>query len=163
MAEKWPRLASNYLRSHALKDVLFEPDYPHNALPTNTDCKGCDANRSLVRDPPERGTKIHYGLIASGNQVIKNATRRDELNDELGGNVLCVEMEAAGLMDNFPCLVIRGICDYADSHKNKEWQKHAAAVAAAYAKDLLQEVPSAVANEGTALDVINKGRFPSRR
>jgi nucleoside phosphorylase len=51
-------------------------------------------------------------------------------------------MEAAGLMNDFPCLVIRGICDYADSHKNKEWQGYAAAVAAAYAKELLLVVPS---------------------
>jgi hypothetical protein len=50
-------------------------------------------------------------------------------------------MEAAGLMNDFPCLVIRGICDYADSHKNKEWQGYAATVAAAYAKELLLVVP----------------------
>jgi hypothetical protein len=50
-------------------------------------------------------------------------------------------MEAAGLMNDFPCLVIRGICDYADTHKNKEWQGYAAAVAAAYAKELLLVVP----------------------
>jgi nucleoside phosphorylase len=46
-------------------------------------------------------------------------------------------MEAAGLMNHFPCLVIRGICDYSDSHKNKEWQGYAAMTASAYAKDLL--------------------------
>ncbi|KAJ5195474.1 uncharacterized protein N7498_008912 [Penicillium cinerascens] len=50
-------------------------------------------------------------------------------------------MEAAGLMNDFPCVVIRGIYDYADSHKNKEWQGYAAAVAAAYAKELLLVVP----------------------
>lgn len=49
-------------------------------------------------------------------------------------------MEAAGLMDNFPCLVIRGICDYADSHKNKDWQGYSSATAAGYAKDLLSVV-----------------------
>lgn len=48
-----------------------------------------------------------------------------------------MDMKAAGLMNNYPCLVIRGICDYADSHKNKDWQGYAAAVAAAYAKELL--------------------------
>ncbi len=51
-------------------------------------------------------------------------------------------MEAAGLINDFPCLVIRGICDYADSHKNKDWQEHAAAVAAAYAKEFLSMVPA---------------------
>ena len=57
--------------------------------------------------------------------------------------MLCFEMEAAGLMNNFPCLVVRGICDYADSHKNKQWQPYAAATAAAYAKELLSVIPSA--------------------
>jgi nucleoside phosphorylase len=50
-------------------------------------------------------------------------------------------MEAAGLMNSFPCLVIRGICDYADSHKNDRWQRYAAATAAAYAKEFLGIVP----------------------
>jgi nucleoside phosphorylase len=50
-------------------------------------------------------------------------------------------MEAAGLMNQFPCLVIRGICDYSDTHINKEWQGYAAMVAAAYAKDLLLRIP----------------------
>ncbi|CAG7935662.1 unnamed protein product [Penicillium nalgiovense] len=50
-------------------------------------------------------------------------------------------MEAAGLMNDFPCLVIRGICDYADSHKNKEWQGYAAIAVAAYAKELVLVVP----------------------
>ncbi|KAJ6009169.1 hypothetical protein N7522_004185 [Penicillium canescens] len=86
--------------------------------------------------------RVHYGLIASGNKVIKNAVDRDRLNESLGGNVLCVETEAAGLMDNFPCIVIRGICDYADAQKNKDWQEYAAAIAAACAKELLEHVQS---------------------
>jgi nucleoside phosphorylase len=71
--------------------------------------------------------------------VIKHGKTRERLRREL--NILCFEMEAAGLMDNFPCLVIRGICDYADTHKNKEWQLYAAAAAAAYAKELLNTIP----------------------
>jgi nucleoside phosphorylase len=67
--------------------------------------------------------------------LIKDATVRDKLAAEK--DVLCFEMKAAGLMNHFPCLVIRGICDYSDSHKNKEWQGYATMVAAAYAKDLL--------------------------
>ncbi|KXH55506.1 hypothetical protein CSAL01_05336 [Colletotrichum salicis] len=50
-------------------------------------------------------------------------------------------MEAAGLMDNFPCLVIRGICDYSNSHKAKRWQRYGAATAAAYARELLLIMP----------------------
>jgi nucleoside phosphorylase len=82
---------------------------------------------------------IHYGCIASGNQVMKCGKTRDELAKQL--DIICFEMEAAGLMDTFPCLVIRGICDYADSHKNKDWQGYAAAAAAAYAKEFLLAMP----------------------
>jgi hypothetical protein len=54
---------------------------------------------------------------------------------------LCFEMEATGLANHFPCLVVRGICDYSDSHKNKDWQNYAAMTAAAYTKDLLKVMP----------------------
>lgn len=77
---------------------------------------------------------IHYGLIASGNSLMRNVRMRDRLGDR--HNVLCFEMEAAGVVNSIPCLVIRGICDYCDSHKNKLWQEYAA-TAAAYAKLLL--------------------------
>ncbi|KAK7219686.1 hypothetical protein V2G26_007689 [Clonostachys chloroleuca] len=93
-------------------------------------------NRSCrARDNPA----VHYGLIASGNQLMKNAKERDRLASERG--ILCFEMEAAGLANHFPCLALRGICDYSDSHKNKEWQGYAAMVAVAYAKDLLCRIP----------------------
>jgi nucleoside phosphorylase len=91
------------------------------------------------RTEDEDDPAIHYGLIASGNQLIKDAFVRDKLAAEK--DILCFEMEAAGLMNHFPCLVIRGICDYSDSHKNKEWQGYAAMMAAAYAKDLLCRIP----------------------
>ena len=83
---------------------------------------------------------IHYGTIASGNTLVKDAMYRDEVLSWLRReNIrpLCFEMEAAGLMNAFPCMVIRGICDYGDSHKNDEWQRYAAAAAAAFAKELL--------------------------
>ncbi|KAI9770022.1 MAG: hypothetical protein M1840_003734 [Geoglossum simile] len=81
------------------------------------------------------GPAIHYGPIASGDRPMEDALVRDKPAAE--GDVLCFEMEAAGLMNGLPCLVIRGICDYSDSHKNKKWQGYAAMAAAAYAKDLL--------------------------
>ncbi|KAF3914210.1 Ankyrin-1 [Dactylellina cionopaga] len=110
--------------------------------------------------------KIHYGLIASGNQVIKDAALRDRLNKDLGGDVLCIEMGAAGLMNTFPCLMIRGICDYADSHKNQDWQEHAAAAAAAFAKELIgyvqpsdveKEVLGAISETHADVEVIKAG------
>ena len=69
--------------------------------------------------------------------MVKDTTTRDEILQKLGPECLCIETEAAGLMNNFPCLVVRGVSDYADSHKNDRWQRYAAAAAAAYAKELL--------------------------
>ncbi|KAJ4316002.1 hypothetical protein N0V84_008066 [Fusarium piperis] len=99
-----------------------------------------DMNNHIQRRQvrPTDHPEIHYGLIASANRVLKDAAVRDRLAREHG--ILCFEMEAAGVMNTFPCLVIRGICDYADSYKSKEWQEYAAATAAAYAKLLLAEV-----------------------
>lgn len=95
---------------------------------------------------------VHYGVIASANQLMKDALIRDKLAKE--HNILCFEMEAAGLMFQFPCLVIRGICDYSDTHKNKEWQGYAAMVAAAYAKDLLCRIaPNKIEAERKIIDL----------
>lgn len=81
---------------------------------------------------------VHYGLIASGNLVIKDIQTRDRLAREYGA--ICFEMEAAGVMNVLPCLVIRGISDYANPQKNNVWQEYAAAAAASYAKLLLSVV-----------------------
>jgi nucleoside phosphorylase len=97
-------------------------------------------------DNDEDNLVIHYGLIASGTQLMKDALIRDKWAREK--DVLCFEMEAAGLMNQFPCLVIRGICDYSDTHKNKAWQGYAAMAAAAYATDLLRLIhPNKVEEE----------------
>ncbi|KAL7903323.1 purine and uridine phosphorylase [Trichoderma sp. TUCIM 5745] len=85
------------------------------------------------------GPEIHYGLIASANNPMKDASVRDELVEKR--DILCFETEAAGLMNHFPCLVIRGICDYSDSQDNEEWQGYAAVMAAAYARRLLGTIP----------------------
>jgi nucleoside phosphorylase/tetratricopeptide (TPR) repeat protein len=118
-------------------DRLFNPTYDH---PQGEDtCINCDKKQLIHRHPRTSDEpQIHYGLIASGNQVMKHGETRDRLGKEYG--MLCFEMEAAGLMNQLPCLVIRGICDYSDSHKNKHWQGYAALAAAAYAKILLSVV-----------------------
>jgi nucleoside phosphorylase len=139
MIAKWPTMSPNFTHRGHQQDRLFQPEYDHEE--TRDTCVGCDQSKIVLRPArPTNNPKIHYGLIASGNQVMKHGTTRDQFARKLG--ILCFEMEAAGLMDNFPCLVIRGICDYADSHKNKEWQKYAAATAAAYAKEILSVIPS---------------------
>lgn len=132
-----PRKATTFARP-TQEDCLFQVDYDHVASST---CLGCDRSKLSPRPPRDHQEPVvHYGLIGSANQVVKNGRQRDQLARDLG--IYCVEMEAARLMNDFPCLVVRGICDYADSHKNKEWQGYAAAVAAAYAKELLLVVPT---------------------
>jgi nucleoside phosphorylase len=137
MVEQYPKMKKEYTYQGASNDCLYEAEYEHPE-PTST-CEHCDRFREVPRDPREdTENHIHYGNIASGNKVIKHGITRERLRKEL--DVLCFEMEAAGLMSDFPCLVIRGICDYSDSHKNKKWQKYAAATAAAFAKELLSIV-----------------------
>lgn len=112
----------------------------------------CAERNNYLRSRARRSTndpEVFYGLIASGNRVIKDAHVRNKWAKKCG--VLCFEMEAAGIMNTFPCLVIRGICDYADSSKNKVWQEYAAATAAAYAKLLLGEVALFEGQHGSSL------------
>ena len=138
MCRKFPAMAK-FTHRDTLQDQLFESSYDH--IKESATCDSCDRSKLVERHVRNSTSPIiHYGVIASGNQVMKDARSRDLLGEELGAT--CFEMEAAGLMEPFPCLVIRGICDYADSHKNKGWQEYAAATAGAYAKQLLSVIPT---------------------
>jgi nucleoside phosphorylase len=135
MLEKFPQLAE-YQRPPPEKDVLFRPDYEHDRKEAT--CANCDKSRAInrrQRAAPDEPV-MFYGLIASGNRVMKHAIERDIISKSSGG-AICFEMEAAGLMNDFRCIVIRGISDYSDSHKNDEWHAYAAAVAAGLAKEIL--------------------------
>ncbi|KAF5716702.1 G-protein beta WD-40 repeat-containing protein [Fusarium mundagurra] len=132
------RRKSDYAYQGAENDRLFGSQHEHVG---GSNCDKCDSAWEVNRERRESTEpEIHYGVIASGNILIKDAATRDSLLEDIGHQCLCVEMEAAGLMDRFPCLVIRGICDYADSHKNDRWQRYAAATAAAFAVELLEHV-----------------------
>lgn len=154
MEKKYPAMCDFQYPKSAV-DNLFRADYDHPDAEQS--CESCCNKRMVVHREPRLSQipKIHYGLIASGNQVMKHAASRDRIAKEHG--VICFEMEAAGLMNHFPCLVIRGICDYADSHKNKEWQKYAAATAAAYAKELLAVIQG---SETVAGAMVQFGHIP---
>ncbi|KAI1180214.1 nucleoside phosphorylase domain-containing protein [Nemania sp. FL0916] len=129
MVKRYPAMGPKFLRNDSFKDVRFEDDYEHRDSPEggeggggkggDNSCQYCDKTKVVEREP--KGRLIYYGLIASGNMVVKDAAFRNQLSKFLNNQVLCVEIEAASLMDNFPCIVIRGICNYADSYKNKIW------------------------------------------
>lgn len=155
-----PRLRQEYERPTWDADRLFKAEVTHEST-CGSACSS-DASNLVTRrksSEDEDNPSIHYGLIASANQLMKDAIIRDQLVEEK--NVLCFEMEAAGLVNHFPCLVIRGICSYSDSHANKEWQGYAAMTAAAYAKDLLYRIPpSKVEAEKNIGDMFRDGKLP---
>jgi len=137
--KRHPDIEQRFSPPEQLTDFLFESSYHHAA--GEATCEKYDKGQLVKREPRETNLPyIHYGLIASGDQVMKDSETRDRLALQHG--ILCFEMEAAGLMDELPTLVIRGICDYCDSHKQKQWQGYAALTAAAYAKLLLSTIPA---------------------
>ncbi|KAI5460980.1 hypothetical protein BGZ63DRAFT_455093 [Mariannaea sp. PMI_226] len=156
--QKHPRLRKQYSRPDLGSDRLYKSKvvHPADASSCVAAC-GIDPLNLVIRSErtqDDDNPAIHYGIIALGNQLMKNALIRDNLAAK--EDILCFEMEAAGLMNHFPCLVIRGICDYSDSHKNKEWQGYAAMVAAAYAKDLLYRiVPNKIEAEKKIVDILS--------
>lgn len=126
---------SDYQRPLTEPDILFEADSPH--IPGQDTCSNCDRRNEVERSPREPDVpKIHYGLIASGDRVMRSVRKRCLASQGID-DILCFEMEAAGILTEYSCLVIRGISDYADSHKHDAWQHYAAATAAACAKELL--------------------------
>ncbi|RYC89265.1 hypothetical protein BFJ63_vAg7867 [Fusarium oxysporum f. sp. narcissi] len=147
--QKYKRLGKKYKRPETSTDRLYKADFVHEggeSVVCSNSCGDDELVHRDERDENENNPAIHCGLIASSNQLMKDALLRDKLASKHG--ILCFEMEAAGLMNHFQCVVIRGICDYSDSHKNDEWQEYAAMAAAAYTKDLLLQVtPSSVQKE----------------
>ncbi|TGJ85345.1 hypothetical protein E0Z10_g3386 [Xylaria hypoxylon] len=120
-------------------------------------CIDSDSHISKRKARDSDSPTIHRGLIGSGNMVIRDSTERDRLTREYG--ILCVDMEAAGVMHNtveIPFIVVRGISDYADSHKNDQWHNYAAVTAAAFARVLLERVGGIYKSRGS-------GCFGSKR
>ncbi|KDE76767.1 ankyrin repeat protein [Aspergillus oryzae 100-8] len=112
-------ITKDYKQPNPNTDRLYKAHVIHpNGEESCAAICGDDLSNLVERPERKENPVIHYGLIASANQVMKDATVRDTLAENK--DVLCFEMEAAGLMNHFPCLVVRGICDYADTHKNKE-------------------------------------------
>lgn len=162
----------------AVHDRLFPASYTHRtSLPWyskfrfwsnglengSANCIHCDPRKTVNRSDRDSPSipRIHYGLIASGDREIKDARMRDEIVNQLqqenAGECLCFDMDAAGVMNIFPSLVIRGISYYADSHENGKWQNYAAVAAATVAKELLSFVPvSDIRSEQSASEVIHE-------
>lgn len=154
IVQQLPRLAKvGYVHPGPKNDVLHCSNVEGHQ--EGNHCAQCQ-DGIIDRKPREDDSpEVHYGVIASGNELMKNVVERDRLGREFGAK--CVEMEAAGLMNDFPCIIVRGICDYADSKKNDVWQEYAAVTAAGFAKELLATVkPAEVMSVKQATEVISK-------
>ncbi|PSR80200.1 ankyrin repeat protein [Coniella lustricola] len=126
----------------AEQDVLFEPSYEHTIVESEeSGCSHCDPDRIRFRLPREvQDPRVHYGLIAVSRDLRRHGATRDRFAHKYG--ILCFETETTGLRNAAQSLVIRGICDYADSHRSRLWHAYAAATAAAYAKEILSFIPT---------------------
>jgi nucleoside phosphorylase len=134
MILKFPKMAKQtakkpgYVYQGAENDRLFVASSDHLG---GIDCRACREVDVVPRDQRDStDPEIHYGIIASGNTLVKKAADRDEILGRLPKHV----------QNKCLCRVIRGICDYGDSHKNDRWQRYAAATAAAFAKEFLSFV-----------------------
>ncbi|KAL4971905.1 putative kinesin light chain [Aspergillus desertorum] len=145
-----------------VSDILFKASYLHkhysHASPATCSCLGsdlfdqiceealgkdcddlhCDKGQQIrCREISEANpTSIYIGPVASADMVMKSGQHRDEIVRK--EKVIGFEMEGAGVWDHVPCIIIKGVCDYADSHKNKLWQAYAAAAGASAAKAFLE-------------------------
>lgn len=88
---------------------------------------------------------IHHGLIASGKMMAKSQRLREQFCKQYDIKLLDNGFQA--VMDSIQgnCkesfLIIRGVCDYNDGSRRKEWQPYAALAAAAYMKQLVLHIP----------------------
>ncbi|KAG5658065.1 hypothetical protein KAF25_007016 [Fusarium avenaceum] len=166
---KGKRRAANYQYPGTEKDRLFTPSYrckhhtPYDIRPNNPG-EVCDANRKVlcrgfacgeqqlvvrnlsfdqnlkkVTQFETRSPSVFIGNIGSGDTVLRSAKERERLAKIY--DLVAFEMEGAGAWDQLPSIVVKGVCDYADHFKNKEWQNFAAATAAAVSKALIEQYP----------------------
>jgi nucleoside phosphorylase len=129
---------------HKLCDTRDKDRLCETALTSTCIELGCDERKLLpwarlgvAGEAEPRKPVIHYGPIASGDTVMKSGGHHNEIANEEG--IIAFEMEGAGVWDEFGCVVIKGVWDYADSHRKKEWQDYAAATAVACTKVCLEE------------------------
>ncbi|KAF4868899.1 hypothetical protein CGCSCA1_v011888 [Colletotrichum siamense] len=171
-----------YQRPAVIEDRLFEPQYVHRhhdsrhcecsglgtceaALQSSCDELQCDLSRLISRARCNETTghelRVIVGRLGSGDTVMKSGLDRDRIAGEQ--DLVAFEMEGAGIWDRFPCIVVKAVCDYADSHKNKKYQAFAAARAASATKAILEAFPCTDDSVGckqlTPHIILNKGHL----
>ncbi|KAJ3498372.1 hypothetical protein NLG97_g1171 [Lecanicillium saksenae] len=143
IAEIVTKDAFTFARPSVTRDELSDSESQRTSVQSaDAECSDCSANETQYGSPrAAQSTRIHYGLVASTTHPICNATTRDSLARE--HDILCFDTEASGLTGTDQCLIIRGICDYADLNRCNHWRGYAAAASAAYAKEILLQITEA--------------------
>ncbi|KAH0528158.1 hypothetical protein TsFJ059_003056 [Trichoderma semiorbis] len=151
--EKAPYFRSLRLNPSQMEDLLFIATYKHVDRPETTNspagigdglgkaftpCSHCDVSQTIVRPP--RDLEVHFGTTISASQVVESTTVLNELGIRYKSDMLCIE-KGPYFLTTVPYLLISGICDYADSHRNESWQDYATAVAVACAKGIVEYIP----------------------
>ncbi|KAJ2992504.1 hypothetical protein NUW58_g2149 [Xylaria curta] len=137
IGQKNPHI-QQYSCRDSLQDLLFESTYKHTK--PGKACDECDRSHLVERTPREDDCPvIHYGRIGTSSTIVENAGLRDKLAQLKPA--LCLESGNGRAIDFFKALMVCSIGDYADSHKNPEWEQYAAATAAAYTKVYLGQLP----------------------
>lgn len=176
-AARRKRRRAKYQNPGAIQNKLFLRDYIHqhqlescdtcsnvdssgeiceSASKASCEDLGCDETQLVKREvfyPDDGGFNIFIGRIGSGNTVMKSGKDRDRIAAQ--HKLIAFEMEGAGAWDEVPCLVVKGVCDYADSHKNKQWQDFAAATGACVMKAILDRYVVAEGAQGSSLTQTN--------
>ncbi|KAK2053267.1 purine and uridine phosphorylase, partial [Colletotrichum caudatum] len=152
--ERLPPPVNRYSRPPRSSDRLYRSDFLHLYLLGDCGSCGDDPDRLVSRETREKDAPaIHYGVIATSGRLISDASVRDNLAEK---GILCFDLLAAGLQNYFPCVVIRGICDYLDSHRTQEWHGFASITAAAYAARLLRAIdPKSVEADVRMVDTVS--------
>ncbi|KAL6890372.1 hypothetical protein GGI43DRAFT_430563 [Trichoderma evansii] len=119
-------------KCHGRKDPVCD-----EAQTSSCDDLDCDEDYLVKRDRDKEEPAVYIGAVASGDTVMKSGEDRDRITKKEG--VIAFEMEGAGVWEELPCIVVKGVCDYADCHKNKLWQNFAAATAASASKAILEQ------------------------
>jgi hypothetical protein len=86
------RFKAEYSHQGTENDKLYNASYDH--VNNNDTCESCDNTKVMVRR--ERDTSepmVYHGTIASANQVVKSAKKRDEIAKKFGA--LCFEQRRA--------------------------------------------------------------------
>lgn len=93
--------------------------------------------------PDNYQCRLHFGALLSGEELIDNYERRQELLNEfpeaIGGEMEGTGLSAAAVTDRTPWILVKGICDWADGKKGDEHQALAAAAAASVVKHVLAD------------------------